>query len=76
MGEVSYSLRPDELVEFGVDSDIGCAHEFRHPLFDLIDGLRGFSLELCAVGELVYVDGGVDCGLSESSPCFLLCHYH
>ncbi len=74
VGEVSDSLAPDELVEFGVDADVGGAHKFGDPLLDLSDGAGSLVLELLAMGQLMDVDGGVDGGFGEASPLLFLYH--
>ena len=74
VGQVADALRPDELVQLGIDSNIGGPHEFGDPLPDLVECLGRLSFELGAVRQFVDVDGGINSGLGESCPCFLLGH--
>lgn len=74
VGEVADALGPDELVEFGVDSDIGSAHHLGNPFLDFIDGFGSLALELGAMGQLVDVDGCIDGCLGQSCSLFFLHH--
>ena len=76
VGEVADTLRPDELVELGIDTHIRGTHHLGDPLADSLHGLGGFFLELSAVGQLVHVDGRVDGCLGEAASLLLLDHYH
>lgn len=53
------SLRPDVLVESGLDTDIWGAHGLLGELADLLDGSRSALLETHTVDALVQVDGVV-----------------
>ena len=51
------TARPEFLVEFGVDSDVGGAHGFRSELDNGLDGVRSSLLERSSVDALMEVDG-------------------
>ena len=74
MRQVSDTLSPDELVEFGVDPDIGSSHHLGDELLDLLDGGGCLLLEGGFVCQFVDIDGGVDGGLSQAGSLLLLAH--
>lgn len=76
VGEISDSLRPDELIEFRINSDIGGTHKFSNQVSDLLQSFGGFSFELSFVGEFVDVDGGIDSSLGKTCSCLFLDHNH
>ena len=56
-GDVPYSLRPEVLVESGINPDIVGSHLLLSKLLDLLDGPWGPVLEANTVEPLVQVDG-------------------
>lgn len=56
-GHIADSLRPDELVEAGLNADVVRSHLLLGELLDLLDGSRGSLLEADAVKAFVQVDG-------------------
>jgi len=50
------TTRPEFLVEFGVDSNVGCAHGFCSELDDGLDGMRSPLLERSSVYTFMEVD--------------------
>lgn len=56
-GHISDALRPDELVEAGLNADVIRAHLLLGELLDLLDCPRSALLEADAVEALVQVDG-------------------
>jgi hypothetical protein len=59
-GDISNTIAPDELVELGVDADIGGTHGLLGVSNDFADSTRGLLLEGDLVSDLVEVDGSVD----------------
>ena len=59
-GDISNTIAPDELVEFGVDADIGGTHGLLGVSNDFADSTGGLLLEGDLVSDLVEVDGSVD----------------
>ena len=57
MGDGLDALRPERLVELGVEADVGGAHRLLRELDDGLDGVGGALLEGAAVDALVEVDG-------------------
>jgi hypothetical protein len=69
-------LGPEELVEFGIDSDIVSLHHLGDQAFDLPDSSGCFLFELYSVNELVNIDGCIDSSLGEPFSFLFLTHYH
>lgn len=59
-GDISDTVAPDELVEFGVDADIGGTHGLLSISNDFADSTGSLLLEGDLVSDLVEVDGSVD----------------
>ena len=57
VGHALDALRPESLVELGVDADVGRAHRLLRELDHGLDGMGGPLLERAAVDALVEVDG-------------------
>ena len=57
VGHALDALRPEGLVELGVDADVGRAHRLLRELDHGLDGMGGPLLERAAVDALVKVDG-------------------
>ena len=57
VGDGLDALRPERLVELGVEADVGGAHRLLSELDDRLDGPGGTLLEGAAVDTLVEVDG-------------------
>jgi hypothetical protein len=69
-------LIPDELVELGVDSDIGSLHHLGNQVSNFRKGLGSFLLELSFMCKLVNVDGGVDSTLRETFSLLFFSHFN
>lgn len=74
VGEIADSLRPDELVKLRVDSDVGSSHHFSNPFLDLLESGGRLFLELGAMRQFMYVDGGINGSFGESSSLLFLYH--
>ena len=59
-GDISNTVAPDELVEFGVNADIGGTHGLLGISNDFADSTGSLLLEGDLVSDLVEVDGSVD----------------
>ena len=58
-GEVSDTLRPDELVEVGIDSDILCQHNLLNEVSDSANGSWSSLLEWLVQGQLSEMDSQI-----------------
>lgn len=65
LGEVADAIRPDILVELGVDSHVGSSHHLSDKLSDFGYGAGCLLLELDAMRQSVQVHGRVDAVLRE-----------
>ena len=74
VGKVSDTFSPDELVEFGVDSDIFGLHHLGDEGLDGLDGAGSLVLEGFAVSQFVNIEGGVDGSFGKSGSLFFLDH--
>lgn len=72
--QVSNTLRPNVLIEFGIDSDVRSTQQFGYKSLDCLKGCRSFLLELSSMGQFVNVDGGVDSCFCEPCPLLFLDH--
>jgi len=72
--KIADSLRPDELVELRINSDVSCSHHLSNPFFDFLESSGGLFLELCAMSQFMYIDSGINGSLSESSSLLFLYH--
>ena len=57
--EVSDTLRPDELVEVGVNSDVLCQHNLLNEISDSADGSGSSLLEWLVQGQLGEMDSQI-----------------
>lgn len=74
-GQVSDALVPDELIEFGVDSDIFSFHHLGDDLSDFRYGSWCFLLELNSVSGFVNINSCINGAFWQTFSLFFLSHF-